>query len=107
MIPSAGLPPAVRAPRHLVPYHRTAFVGHSLGIVKDHPQRVSLAAMQPTHAVAQRHAVVTSSTGNRPMIHREHHGVALLERHDFSPGLHSRALLSEYKLPAREIRTRC
>jgi hypothetical protein len=58
---------------------------------------------ESAHAVAQVHAVGAACTLHWPVVHREDHAVATSKRHHFGPRLHSRPLLDQHELAAREV----
>jgi hypothetical protein len=62
------------------------------GVVKNDAHRVTFARTQATDAMPHIHAIEAASSLNRPVVHRERHGIALKQRHDFRPRLHSRTL---------------
>ena len=53
----------------------------SARIVEDHAEGLPAAGEDPAHAVAERHAVVSSGSRNRSVTNREEHRVALAQRH--------------------------
>src|SRR5215470_4503875 len=62
----------------------------SLGVVKDHAERISLAGAKPAHAVAKRHAVRAALALHGSVPYREDHGVTLVQGHDLALGLRAR-----------------
>ncbi len=54
-------------------------------------------------AVTQVDPIVAACTLYRPAVDREHHGVALAQRHHLGAGLHSRTLLCQHELATFEI----
>src|SRR5215213_4178038 len=54
----------------------------SCGIVENDPKSMTMTRSQLADAVAQIHAIVATRTLNRAIINREHHRVALVQRHD-------------------------
>src|SRR5262245_66106514 len=65
----------------------------SRGVVKDHTECVSLARVDPAHAVAQRHTMVAASPTDRAVSRGEHERLALLEGDDLAAGLRPRPRL--------------
>jgi hypothetical protein len=63
--------------------------------VKDDAERVALARAQTADAVAHRHPIGPADAFDRPMMDREDHRLALLQRHNFAPRLRPRPLLDE------------
>jgi len=53
----------------------------SARIVEDHAEGLPAAGEDPAHAVAERHAMVSSGSRNRSVTNREEHRVALAQRH--------------------------
>ena len=64
-----------------------------VGVVKDDSNGVTLPRAKPAHTVPKVDAIDSPRSLDRPMTHRERHGVALAERNHFWPRLHSRPLL--------------
>jgi len=71
--------------------------------VKDDSHGVTLPRAKPAHTVAKVDAIGPARPLDRPMTHRERHRITLAERNHFWPRLHSRPLLGEDELTAREI----
>jgi hypothetical protein len=74
--------------------------------VKDDSNRVTLARAKPAQAVPKVDAIGSARSLDRPMTYRERYGVALAERNHLWPRLHTRPLLGEDELTAREISLR-
>src|SRR5450432_2143664 len=66
---------------------------HSLRIVKDHANGVTMAGTDPADAMTQVNAIEPARPLHWPDMHSKSHGVALGERHHFGPRLHPRPLL--------------
>jgi len=71
--------------------------------VKDHAERVAPAAPYPANAVAHLDAILTARTAHGAVVHREHDGIALRQRHHLCARLHAGALLGEHEFAAFEI----
>ena len=67
------------------------------------PQRVALAGAYPADAVAQIDPIVAFHSRHRPVMHGEHHRVALLQRHHLRPALHPRPLFGQHEFAAGEV----
>src|SRR3989442_12798646 len=75
----------------------------SLRVVKDDAESVAMAGTYPAHTVTCIHAIAPAAALHRPMTDRKDHAAATFERQDFSPRLHSRPLLGQHELAAREV----
>lgn len=60
-------------------------------------------ASHPAHAMAECGAVDAARALHRALMHGEHIGITLPERHDRGAGLHARPLLGDDELAALEI----
>ena len=74
--------------------------------MKDNSNGVTLPRAKPAHTVPKVDAIGSPRSLDRPMTHRESYCVALAERNHFWPRLHTRPLLGEDELTAREISLR-
>ena len=75
-------------------------------IVKNQPERMSVSAPQPAHAVPHVHPVNPARALHRPVMDREDHAFALDQRNDLGARLQARALLGENEFAAREVMAR-
>src|SRR5580692_7603943 len=72
-------------------------------IVENDADRVTATREDAADAVPQVHAIHTARALHRPVVNRENNAVALTERHDHRPALHTRALLRHDELAAGEV----
>src|SRR3546814_17772358 len=90
------LPPCATRTDTLFPYPTLVrSLSRLAGIVKDDPERMAAAVMQPADAVAHVHPIDTAATAHRfashwPMVHRDHHRLAAAQRHHFGARLQDR-----------------
>jgi hypothetical protein len=82
---------------------RMRCTGTLLRIVKDDAKGVTQTAADPANAVPEIDAIAALRTFHWPVMNREHHGIALRQRHHLDPALHARALFRQDKLAAGEI----
>src|ERR1700733_13198397 len=71
--------------------------------MKDDAQGMPHAGTDPTHTVAQVHAVMALRSLDRAVVDREGHAIALAQRHDFRTTLHARPLFGQHELATREV----
>src|ERR1700722_10034925 len=69
--------------------------------MKDDAQGMPHAGTDPTHTVAQVHAVMALRSLDRAVVDREGHAIALAQRHDFRTTLHARPLFGQRELSTR------
>jgi hypothetical protein len=74
-----------------------------VGVVKDDSNGVTLPRAKPAHTMPKVDAIGSPRSMDRPMTHCKRHRVALAKRNHFWPRLHTRPLLGEDELTAREI----
>src|SRR5438105_14846068 len=72
-------------------------------VVEDDAEGVALAGAQAADAVTHRHPVGAAGALDRPMVDREDHRPALLQRHDFAARLRPRPLLDQQELTAGKV----
>ena len=80
--------------------------GGSLGVVKNDAECVAGARTKTAHTVTEVYPVHTSLTLDRTTTHSKHDPIALSERHNYGPRLHTRPLFRHHKFAAREILVR-
>src|SRR5688572_6514393 len=64
---------------------------------------MALSGMDTADAMAQFHPIDAALSAHRPVVHGEHHSMALPQRHDFRPRLHAGTLLGHYEFAAGEV----
>src|SRR5262245_31260776 len=75
----------------------------SFRIMKDHAERMTATGPQTADAVPKVHAVDPPRSSDGTVVDGEDHTVTATKRHDLRPRLHSRPLLDQHELPAREV----
>ena len=76
---------------------------NSLGVMKDDAERMAMAGAQTAHAMPHVHPIDAPRALHRPMMDREDHAFALLERDHLGARLHARTLLGQHELAAGEV----
>lgn len=71
--------------------------------MEDNAQRVPIPAMQAAHTVTHVDAIAAPGASYGAVVDCEGDGVAVLQRNDVDPALHSRALFGEDEFAAGEI----
>src|SRR5438105_646143 len=90
--------------RRAAPSRRTHRVDAPSGrVVEDDAEGEAAAGTQPADAVPHRGAVEAAGAGDRALVDREDHRIALAERHHLGARLHPRPLLDQQKLAAGEV----
>ena len=82
---------------------RSCVIADSGGVMKDDSERMAMARAQLADAMAQFDVIGTARALHRPAVDREHHCIALRQRHHRRARLHARALLGQDELAAVEI----
>ena len=77
-----------------------------LGIVEDDTSGISVSRSQATDTMPKIDAIGSPLALNWAVVNGECHRVALVQRNNFRPRLHTRALFGQYKLSTREINRR-
>ncbi len=73
------------------------------GVVEDDPERVALARVQPADTMTHCNAIGAARAGDRTLVHRKDHCLALLQADDVGTGLYARALLGQHELAAGKV----
>src|SRR5262245_3026049 len=73
------------------------------GVVKDDAKRMTRAAMERAHAMANADPTRAAHAGLRAIAHGKDHPFAVSQRHDVDAALPTRSTRREHELPAEEI----